>query len=47
MLSVAVRKCPSPVRVSRQSQRLVVLVAEEGLGIGVAKDFRLACVNPI
>jgi hypothetical protein len=47
ILSVEARGYPSPVRVSRQSQRLVVLVAEEGFGMGVAKDFRLACGNPI
>ena len=47
ILSVEARGYPSAVRVSRQSQRLVVLVAEEGFGMGVAKDFRLACGNPI
>ncbi len=47
ILSVEAREYPSPVRVSRQSQRLVVLVAEEGFGMGVAKDFQLSCGNPI
>ena len=47
ILSIEAREYPSPFGGIRQSQRFVVVVAEEGFGMGVAKDFRLACGNPI